>query len=72
MEIVEEQHWRLEEVRMNLTTPLTCEGEASEPENFAGARLKITSRASLTLLLLILCLMRWWPQTYSHHSYLRT
>ena len=40
-EITEEQHHRLEEVRLNLTTPLTSEGEASEPENYGGARPKL-------------------------------
>ena len=49
MEIVEEQHHRLEGVRMNLTAHLTSEVEASEPENYGGARPKITSRANLTL-----------------------
>ena len=47
-EIGEEQHCRLEEVRMNLTTPLTSEAEASEPEIYDGAKPKTTSRAKLT------------------------
>ena len=38
MEIAVEQHHRLEEARMNLTTPLTSEVEASEPENYSGTR----------------------------------
>ena len=47
-EIVEEQHCRLEEARLNLTTPLTSEVEASEPESYGGARPKTTSRAHVT------------------------
>ena len=43
-EIVEEQHCRLEETRLNLTTPLTFDIEASEPESYGGARPKTTSR----------------------------
>ena len=43
MEIVEEQHHRLEEVRLNLATPL-----ASEAENYGEARSNTTSRAKLT------------------------
>ena len=39
-EIAEEQHHRLEEVRINLTTPLTSDAKASEPENYGGARPK--------------------------------
>ena len=37
-EIAEEQHCRLEEARLNLTTPLTPKVEASEPESYGGAR----------------------------------
>ena len=47
-EIVEEQHSRLEEARLNLTTPLTSEVEASEAENYGGARPKVKSRAQVT------------------------
>ena len=47
IEIVEEQHCRLEEARLNLTTPLTSEVEASEPEIYGGARPKTKSRASV-------------------------
>ena len=47
-EIVEEQHCRLEEARLNLTTPLTSEGEASEAESYGGARPKVKSRAQVT------------------------
>ena len=36
------------EARLNLTTPLTYEVEASEPETYGGARPKTTSRAKLT------------------------
>ena len=46
IEIAEEQHCRLEKVRMNLTTPLTS--EATEPENYSGPRPKTTIRANLT------------------------
>ena len=47
-EIAEEQHRRLEEARLNLTTPLTSEVEASEPESYGEARPKIKSRAHVT------------------------
>ena len=47
-EIVEEQHRRLEEARLNLTTPLTSEVEASEAEGYDGARPKVKSRAQVT------------------------
>ena len=47
-EIAEEQHCRLEEARINLTTPFTSEVEASEPEIYCGARPKIKSRAHVT------------------------
>ena len=46
-EIAEEQHCRLEEARLNLTTPLTSEVEASEPEIYGGARPKTKSRDSV-------------------------
>ena len=49
MEIVEEWNCRLKEVRLNLTTVLTSEAEASEPENYGGAKPKTTSRANSTL-----------------------
>ena len=47
-EIAEEQHHRLEEARLNLTTPLTSEVEASEAESYGGARSKVKSRAQVT------------------------
>ena len=47
-EIAEEQHHRLEEARLNLTTPLTSEVEASEAESYCGARPKVKSRAQVT------------------------
>ena len=47
-EIVEEQHCRLEEARLNLTTPLSSEVEASEPERYGGARPKTKSRTHVT------------------------
>ena len=36
-------------MRLKLTTPLTSEAEASEPEDNNRARAKTTSRANLTL-----------------------
>ena len=50
MEIVEEQHDRLKETRLNLTTPVTSEAKASEPDNYGGARPKTTSRANITFI----------------------
>ena len=47
-EIVEEQHGRLEEARLNLTTSLTSKVEDSEAENYDGARPKVKSRAQIT------------------------
>ena len=47
-EIVEEQPHRLEEARLNLTTPLTSEVEASEAGGYDGARPKVKSRAQVT------------------------
>ena len=47
-EIAEEQHCRLEEARLNLTTPLTSEVDASEAESYGGARPKVKSRAQVT------------------------
>ena len=38
----------LEEARLNLTTLLTSEVEASEPESYGGARPKTKSRAHVT------------------------
>ena len=48
IEIAEEQHHRLEEAKLNLTTPLTFEVEASEPESCGGTRPKIKLRAHVT------------------------
>ena len=50
METAEEQHHRLEEERLNLTTAITSKVETSEPENYAGAKPKTTSRAKLTFI----------------------
>ena len=36
MKIVDKQHCRLEEARLNLTTPLTSEAETSEAEYYGG------------------------------------
>ena len=47
-EIAEEQHCRLEEARLNLTTPLTSEIEASEAESYCGVRPKVNLRAQVT------------------------
>ena len=47
-EIVEEQYHRLEGARLNLTTPLTSEVEASEAKSYGGARPKVKSRAQVT------------------------
>ena len=46
-EIAEEQHHRLEEARSNLTTPLSFEVEASEPESYGGVRPKTKTRANV-------------------------
>ena len=70
-EIAEEQHCRLKEVRLNLTTPLTSEAEASEPENYGGARPKITSRASLTSVAPSVLPQEAVAQAYSSHSKVR-
>ena len=43
-----EQHCRLEEASINLTTPLTSEAETSEAENNGWARPKTTSMAKVT------------------------
>ena len=47
-EITEEQHHRLEEARLNLTTYLTSEVEASEAEMYGGARPKVKPSAQIT------------------------
>ena len=46
-EIAQEQHHRLKDARLNLTTPLTPEVEAFDPEIYGGARPKTKSRASV-------------------------
>ena len=71
MEIAEEQHCRLEEVRLDLTTPLTSEVEASEPENYGGASPKTTSRANLTSIVPNTLPQEAMAQTFSCHSGLR-
>ena len=63
---MQEQHCRLE-VRLNLTTPLTSEVEASEPENYGGARPKTTSRANLTSVPPSVLLQEAVAKTYSSH-----
>ena len=67
-EILEEQHCRLEEARLNLTTPLTSEAEASEPESCSGARPNITLRASLTSAAPGVLSQEAVAQAYSSHS----
>ena len=47
-EIAEEQHCRLEEARLNFTTPLTSKVEASEPKIYGVTRPRIKSRAHVT------------------------
>ena len=47
MEIAKEQHCRLQEARLNLTTLLAYEAETSGAENYGGARLKTTSRTKV-------------------------
>ena len=47
-DIAEKEHCRPEEARLNLTTPMTCEVEASEAKSYGGARPKVKSRAQVT------------------------
>ena len=67
-EIVEGQHCRLEEARLNLITPLTSEIEASEADNYGGTRPKTTSRVTLTSAALGVLPQEGVAQTYSNHS----
>ena len=67
-EIVEEQHCRLEEARLNLTTPLTSEVEAYKPENYGEARPKTTSRANETSVNTSVGPQETVAKTYSSHS----
>ena len=67
-EIAEEQHHRLKEVRLNLTTPLTSKVEASEPENYGGARPKTTSRTHVTSVTLSVLPQETMAKTYRSHS----
>ena len=71
MEIAVEQQCRLEEVRLNLTTPLTSGVEASEPENYSRARPKTTSRANLSSVATNTLPQEAEAQMYSCHSGLR-
>ena len=68
---MKEHHHRLEKARVNLTTPLTSEVEASEPENYGGARPKITPGANLTSVAPNTLPQEAGALTYSHHSGLR-
>ena len=66
-ETAEEQHCRLKEVRINLITPLTSEVEASEPQNYGGARPKTTPRATFTSLTPGVLPQETVAKTYSSH-----
>ena len=68
MEIVEDQHCRLEEARLNLTTPLASDTEASEAKNYGRARPKTITRAKLTLLVPSTVSQEAMASTYSDHS----
>ena len=65
---MEEQHCMLKEARLNLTTPLTSEVEASEPENYGGARPKTTSRAKVTSVNPSILPQETVAKTYCSHS----
>ena len=67
-EITEEQHYRLGEVRLNLTTPLTSKVETSEPEKYGRARSKTKSRANLTLVAPSVLPQEAVAKNYSSHS----
>ena len=69
-EIAEEQHCRLKEVRLDLTTPLTSKVEASEPENYGGARPKTTSRAHVTSV--TPSVLPQWTIAKTYHSHSKT
>ena len=66
MENAEEQHQRLEEARLNLTTPFT-----SEDENYGRARPKTTSGAKLTSVVPSTLPQDAVVPKYSNHSILR-
>ena len=68
---IAEQHCRLEEARLNLTTPLTTEAETSEPKKYGGVRPKTTSRANLISVVPNTLPQEAMTQTYSCHSKLR-
>ena len=65
-EITEEQHCRFEEVRLNMTTPLTSEDEVSEPDG--GARPKTTSRVHVTSVTPSVGPQETVAKTYNSHS----
>ena len=67
-EIVEEQYCRLEEVRLNLTTPLTSEVEASELESCGGARPKTKSRTNVTSVIPSTLPQETMAKTYNSHT----
>ena len=66
-EIAEQQHCRLEEARLNLTTPLTSDVEASKPEIYGGARPKIKSRAHVTSVIPSVLPQETVTKTYDSH-----
>ena len=67
-EIVEEQHHRLEDARLNLATPPTSKVEASQPESYGGARPKTTSRAHVTSVTPSVLPEETMAKTYKSHS----
>ena len=67
-EIAEEQHHRLKEARLNLTTPLTSEVEASKPESYGGAQPKTRLRAHVTSVNPSILPQETMAKTYKNHS----
>ena len=67
-EITEEQHCRFQEARLNLTTPLNSEVEASELENYGAARPKTKSRANFTSVPPSVLPQETVAKTYNSHS----
>ena len=67
-EIMEEQHHRLKEARLNLTSPLTSGVEASEPESYVRARPKTKSRANVTSVIPSVLPQETMAKKYDSHS----
>ena len=65
-EIVEEQHHRFKEARLNLTKPLTSKVEASEQGNYGGV--KATLRAKVTSVNPSIFPQETMAKTYCSHS----